>query len=246
MNEDKKIFITIDQKQVEVTFGVNLVNALRGCGVAVPTLCWSPEIETCLGTCRVCTVKINGREGAACTRVTEPGMMIEVETAELRDLRAGLVEMLFSEGNHFCPGCEKSGDCELQGAAYNMGMTHSRFPYRFSHYDLDYRGKNLLLERNRCIHCKRCTDLFVNDDNQKVFSFIGKGHETQVMMDLDLEAKLTEHKCHEAVRLCPVGAIIFKGQGFDRPLGTRTYDRTSDQTSGRTSDLNDFNKEETK
>ncbi len=235
MSKNKKISITVDQKQVEVTSGANLVDALRFCGVQVPTLCWSPEIEPCLGTCRVCTVKINGREGAACTRIAEAGMVVEVETPELRDLRAGLVEMLFSEGNHFCPGCEKSGDCELQGAAYQMAMTHSRFPYQFSHYDLDYRGKKLLLERNRCIHCKRCTDLFVDDNNQKVFSFVGKGHETRVMIDLDLEAALPEHKCQEAVKLCPVGAIIYKGQGFDRPIGSRMFDHV-DTPRGATQD----------
>lgn len=239
MSKNKKILMTVDQKPIEVTEGANLVEALRIHGITVPTLCWSPGIEPCLGTCRVCTIKINGREGAACTRVTEVGMVIEVDSPELRDLRVGLVEMLFSEGNHFCPGCEKSGDCELQGTAYEMGMTHSRFPYQFSHYDLDYRGKNLLLERNRCIHCKRCTELFVDDENRKVFSFIGKGKETRVMMDFELEAKLPEHKCHEAVNLCPVGAIIFKGQGFDRPIGTRRYDQT-----GASNDSSDSSDEE--
>ncbi len=224
MSDVKMISIFVDQQKIDVAEGTNLVDALRLHRISIPTLCWSPGIEPCLGTCRVCTIKINGREGAACTRVAEAGMQIECQTSELNDLRLGLVEMLFSEGNHFCPGCEKSGDCELQGIAYEMGMTHSRFPYRFTHYDLDYRGEKLVLERNRCIHCKRCTDLFVDDQNRKVFSFINKGKNTQVMMDLELEAKLPIHKCQEAVQLCPVGAIIFKGQGFDRPIGTRKYD----------------------
>jgi NADH dehydrogenase/NADH:ubiquinone oxidoreductase subunit G len=214
----------VDGKQIEIAQGTNLVDALRLHGFSIPTLCWSPGIEPCLGTCRVCTIKIDGREACACTRVAEPDMVIECETAGLSALRLGLIEMLFAEGNHFCPGCEKSGDCELQGTAYEMGMTHSRFPYQFSHYDLDYRGTRLLLERNRCIHCKRCTDLFVDDENRKVFSFVGKGKDTRVMMNLALEAKLSPHKCREAAMLCPVGAIIFKGQGFDRPMGTRRYD----------------------
>lgn len=231
MSEANMIVIKVDGQTISVPEGINLIDALNRQGISVPTLCWSPGIEPCLGTCRVCTVKINGREGAACTRVTEKGMELICDTPELNDLRLALVEMLFMEGNHFCPGCEKSGDCELQGAAYKMGMTHSRFPYRFSHYELDYRGKKLLLERNRCIHCKRCTDLFVDDKNRKVFSFVNKGKETRVMMDLNLESELSDHKCKEAVQLCPVGAIIFKGQGFDRPIGTRKYDRVGLPTS---------------
>ncbi|PWU22558.1 MAG: NADP oxidoreductase, partial [Bdellovibrio sp.] len=73
-------------------------------------------------------------------------------------------------------------------------------------------------------HCKRCTDLFVDDKGRKVFRFMGKGHETRVEMDLELEAEMSIHKKKEASSLCPTGAIIFKGQGFDRPVGTRKYD----------------------
>lgn len=218
------ISIEVDGRQIDVVEGASLVDALRVHGVDIPTLCWSSELAQALGTCRVCTVRVNGREACACTLVATPGMVIECDTAGLRDLRLGVVELLFVEGNHFCPGCEKSGDCQLQGTAYALGMTHARFPYRFSHYDLDYRGNRLLLERNRCIHCKRCTDLFVDDHGRKVFSFIGKGKDTRVMMHLGLEKELPLHKCKEAAALCPVGAIILKGQGFDRPIGTRKYD----------------------
>jgi len=224
MSDTKEVSFTLDGKEVACAKGVNLVQALERNGVKVPTLCWSPGIEPCLGTCRVCTVKVNGRETAACALKVEPGMRVDCDTPELKDLRQGILELLFVEGNHFCPGCEKSGDCELQGLGYEMGMTHPRWPYRFTHYELDYRGVHLLLERNRCIHCKRCTDLFTDDDGRKVFSFNGKGKDTRVEMDLALEAKLPPHKCREAAALCPVGAIIVKGQGFDRPIGTRRYD----------------------
>jgi [NiFe] hydrogenase diaphorase moiety small subunit len=224
MSEVKKVSFTVDGKPAAAIAGVNVVEALRENGITVPTLCWIDGMDSCLGTCRVCTVRINGKETASCSQTIAEGMVIECETEELNDLRKGVVELLFVEGNHFCPACEKSGDCDLQGTAYALGMTHPRFPYRFSHYDLDFRGVHLLLERNRCIHCKRCTDAFVDDDNNKVFSFVGKGKETRVQMDMSLEAKLPDHKREEAMRLCPVGAIIFKGKGFDRPIGTRRYD----------------------
>jgi [NiFe] hydrogenase diaphorase moiety small subunit len=225
LTDVEHIAVSIDGKEFKLPKGINLVDALRLTGTQIPTLCWSKEIEPCLGTCRVCMVKINGRETAACTRTVDDGMVITCQTAELQDLRKGIVEMLFTEENHYCPGCEKSGDCELQAIAYEMEMTHSRYSYQFSHYDLDYRGKHLLLERNRCIHCKRCTELFVDDHDRKVFSFVGKGKETRVVMDLELERSLSPHKCQEAAQLCPVGAIIVKGKGFDRPIGTRKNDR---------------------
>jgi len=228
MSDIKKVRFSLDGKHAESHQGVNLVQAIEENGAHVPTLCWSPGIEPCLGTCRVCTLKVNGRETAACALKIEEGMKIECDTEDLKDLRKGIVELLFVEGNHFCPGCEKSGDCELQGLGYRFGMTHPRFPYRFSHYELDYRGVHLLLERNRCIHCKRCTELFSDDQGHKVFSFVGKGKDTRVEMNLDLEAKMPIHKCREAAGLCSTGAIILKGQGFDRPVGTRRFDNPPD------------------
>lgn len=219
-----KVSFHCDGKRMQAPAQTTVVEALKLNGEIVPTLCWTPNIEPCLGTCRVCTVKINGRETAACTQIISQDMEIESSTDELKDLRQAIVEMLFVEGNHYCPSCEKSGDCELQGLAYQMGMTHSRFPYQFTPYELDYTGEKLLLERNRCIHCKRCTDLFVDDKQRKVFSFEGKGSETRVQMNHRYEAEMSDHKRLQSMELCPVGAIIYKGKGFDRPIGTRKYD----------------------
>jgi NADH dehydrogenase/NADH:ubiquinone oxidoreductase subunit G len=219
-----KIEFKLDGELKFAPAGVTVIEALRLNGIDIPSLCWSPGIEPSLGTCRVCAVSRNGRDIAACTQILEPGDVIECMNDNLIDTRKGVVELLFSEGNHFCPGCEKSGDCELQNVAYKMGMDHSRFPYSFTHYELDYRGEHLLLERNRCIHCKRCTDLFVDDKGRKVFRFMGKGHETRVEMDHQLEQEMSIHKKKEVVSMCPTGAIIFKGQGFDRPIGTRKND----------------------
>ncbi len=224
MSEVTKVGIVVDGRSIEVVEGASLVDVLRLAGIDVPTLCWTRDVDPPLGTCRVCAVRVDGREVAACTLAVRAGMQVECAAPDLAELQQGVVELLFAEGNHFCPACEKSGDCELQTMGYRMGMTHSRFPYRFESYSLDYRGQRLMLERNRCIHCKRCTDLFTDDEGHRVFCFLGKGSQTQVVMDLEREAKLSEHKCDEAVALCPVGAILRKGRGFDRPIGTRASD----------------------
>ncbi|MBN8540267.1 MAG: (2Fe-2S)-binding protein [Deltaproteobacteria bacterium] len=227
ISSHERVEFLIDGKVASAPVGTNLIDAIRMNGVEIPTLCWSVGLEPALGTCRVCTVRKNGREVAGCTVQIGKGDVIECGASDLRNLRQGVTELLFSEGNHYCPGCEKSGDCELQSVAYDQGITHSRFPYKFSHYDLDYSGKDLMIERNRCIHCKRCTDLFVDDEGRKVFRFMGKGRKTVVEMDLKLEAEMSKHKKKEAVAICPTGAILFKGQGFDRPIGTRKSDSRS-------------------
>jgi [NiFe] hydrogenase diaphorase moiety small subunit len=67
-------------------------------------------------------VKVNGRTVAACTTPAAPGMDVRSDTPELNAQRKTLLQMLFVEGNHFCPSCEKSGNCQLQATAYEMGM----------------------------------------------------------------------------------------------------------------------------
>ncbi|PWU20297.1 MAG: hypothetical protein C5B49_04465, partial [Bdellovibrio sp.] len=146
-DEHHRVSFSVDRKPAVAIKGMSITEALRLNGVEVPTLCYDPGIEPSLGTCRVCIVKKNGREVASCTQAIQEGDVIECQTPELKNIRQGVIELLFSEGNHFCPGCEKSGDCDLQGTAYKMGMSHSRFPYKFTHYVLDYRGEHLLLER---------------------------------------------------------------------------------------------------
>ncbi len=220
----KIVLWTIDGKTHQATEGENLILAARKNGVYIPTLCYL-EGHECLGTCRVCSIKVNGRNMAACTLTVEENMQLEVNTPELQDMRKAIVELIFVEGNHFCPACEKSGDCQLQAVAYAMDMRVARFHYRFSPYHIHYEGQHIILEHNRCMHCKRCTNLFQDDQGFKVFSFVNRGARTRVMIDLEREKLLTPEKLQEAKQLCPTGAILLQGGGFDRPVGTRQYDK---------------------
>ncbi len=220
----KTITLSIDGKIIETQKGKNLVAVIKQAGLSIPTLCYSND-QPCLGTCRVCTAEVNHRKMAVCTLVAEQDMIITIDNKELNDIRQALVELLFVEGNHYCPACEKSGDCQLQGLGYKMGMRVSRFPYRFTPYTLDFRGKWLVLEHNRCIHCKRCTNLFRDDLNHRVFAFEGKGDKTMVKMDLQREKYLSKEKARQAADLCPTGAILFKEQGFNCPIGQRKFDK---------------------
>lgn len=224
----KKIPITINGERHQVLEGQNLVDAIRAGGVELPSLCYYEHIEPPLGTCRVCTVLINGRPTAACTVRVQEGMDVQTESPELSDVRKGMVEMLFAEGNHFCPACEKSGDCDLQGMGYQMGVQISRFPHFFVHRLIDYRPERMIIEHNRCIRCRRCVEEVLTKEGQRVFSFVNRGDETSVAIDYEQEAKLSEEEALRAMHICPVGAILVRGRSLARPRGERKYDQ--DQT----------------
>lgn len=219
----------IDGKKYETEEGNNLVDAARENGVFIPSLCYFKHIDPPLGTCRTCTCKINGRYNPACTEGVKEGMKVEVHTPELVDLRKALIEMMFAEGNHFCPSCEKSGNCDLQHMGYELGISTTRFPHLFKDRLIDYQPKRMVMEHNRCIKCKRCVEEVFTYDGKRVFNYINRGNETRVGIDYNEEAKLNDAQAEQAMNICPTGAIIVRGKSLTKPFGDRAFDMESSQ-----------------
>jgi [NiFe] hydrogenase diaphorase moiety small subunit len=222
-----RITVTIDGKEIRTEPGRNLVDVANENGVFIPSLCYYPEIEPPLGTCRVCTCMINGTPGPACTETVTDGMVVEVNTPQLSDARQAIVEMMFSEGNHFCPGCEKSGDCDLQHMAYELGVKQSRFPHVFEDRIIDFNPTRMIMEHNRCIKCGRCVKEVFTEDGKAVFALRKRGNETRVGIDYKQEARLSDAEALRAMHICPTGAIIVRGQSRARPFGFRRFDMQS-------------------
>lgn len=217
------IKFTIDGKECQGQKGQLLVDAATDNGVYIPVLCHMRDLRPS-GSCRICTVKINGRNMAACTTPIDEGMVVENKIPELEDIRKAIVEMLFVEGNHFCPSCEKSGNCDLQAMGYLYQMMVPRFPYLFENRPVDASAPLIYLDRNRCIFCKRCVRLIKDSEGKSIFAFRYRGAKLEVNMDEKLAAGLTAEQAQKAMDICPVGAILRKEKGYDQPIGTRKYD----------------------
>ncbi len=79
------IRIEIDGDAVTTEKGRTLVDVAAEAGVYIPTLCYLPEHPPALGTCRVCSVRVNGTVTAACAvKVSEGGMRVEVNDPRTR------------------------------------------------------------------------------------------------------------------------------------------------------------------
>ena len=222
--------ITIDGKNIQAEEGKNLVQVAKENGIFIPSLCYYPHIEPPLGTCRVCTCKINGKFGPACTEKVTEGLTVEVNNPELKDTRKALVEMMFAEGNHICPACEKSGSCDLQHMGYELGVSSTRFQHLFKDRIIDFKPTRMVMEHNRCIKCLRCVVDVVTDEGKKVFTYQNRGNETYVGVDYEQEAKLTEEQAINAMKICPTGAIIVRGVSIAEPFGNRKFDLESVQS----------------
>lgn len=218
------ITFTIDGETVQGRPGQTILQAADEAGIYIPRLCAFKDLSP-FGSCRVCTVMVNGRPQAACTQPIAEGMIVENETDKIRHLRQNLVEMLFVEGNHFCMFCEKSGNCELQAMAYRFGIAAPKYPYMFPDRDVDASHPDVMIDRNRCILCARCIRASREKDGKSVFGFINRGIHKRVAVNAEDGLKDTDLKVTDrAAEFCPVGSILKKRVGYVVPVGKRLYD----------------------
>ena len=219
-----EIKFTIDGKECKGRPGQTIIEAAKENGVYIPALC-NYEGLTPAGSCRVCTVRVGGRFMAACTQPVTEGMAVDNTAPDLQDMRMSIIEMLFVEGNHMCPTCEKSGNCELQALAYRFGMMAPRYPYQEPNREIDGSASKIIMEHNRCVQCQRCVRAIRTKDGRKVFAVLNRSGRTKIGLDPELAAKLSDETAKKAMDICPVGAILKKGVGFAVPVGKRKFDK---------------------
>jgi [NiFe] hydrogenase diaphorase moiety small subunit len=217
--------ITVDGVKVPLQPGQTVLQACDEPGVYIPRLCYHPDLPPG-GNCRLCTCKVNGRHGSTCNMAAVAGMVVENDSAELNADRRTLVQLLFIEGNHYCPTCEKSGDCELQAMAYRLGLDAPRLPYEWMPRELDASHPEIYLDRNRCILCCRCVRASRTVDGKAVFGLDGRGIHMRIGVDSaaglgDTDLQATD----KAAAVCPVACIVHKGTAFQVPYGQRRFDQ---------------------
>jgi [NiFe] hydrogenase diaphorase moiety small subunit len=217
---------TLDGVSIEFEAGDTIMDAALRSGAYIPHLCHNPEFEP-HGSCRVCLVELNGRRVSACTQPAAPGMQVDSASKDINDARRSLLQMLFVEGNHVCPGCEKSGACQLQAVAYYTNMLSPHFTHFFPRREVDASHPDFAIDYNRCILCELCVRASRDVDGKNVFTISGRGIGSHLVVNSpsgklgDSDFAATDKAAH----VCPVGAILPKHQGYDQPIGERLYDR---------------------
>lgn len=216
----------LDGKTIPFTEGQTIMDAALAAGEYIPHLCHNPEF-TPHGSCRVCVVNISGRFTSACTQPAVDGMEIDNSSGQVNDYRKSLLQMLFVEGNHVCPGCEKSGACQLQAVAYYVGMLSPRFTHFFPRREVDASHPDIAIDFNRCILCELCVRASHDVDGKNIFAVNGRGIKAHLAVNTP-SGKLGDSAFtaqDKAAQVCPVGAILPKNRGYNAPIGQRLYDR---------------------
>lgn len=216
----------LDGNEILANNGDSIMDAADRAGIYITRLC---DVEGLVpqGSCRVCTVKLNGKPVAACTQPAQADAIIENNTSEIEGYRKDLIEMLFHEGNHMCPMCEASGRCELQAVAYRLGITESsKYPYLEPVRPVDASHPDIVIDNNRCILCARCIRASRDVDKKHIFEYVGRGIHKRIGINAEYlsETNASIDDVAFAIETCPVGCLIRKGEGFFKPIGERQYD----------------------
>jgi len=217
--------IKIDGVEIPFKEGQTIMDAALAAEIYIPHLCHKPGLSP-HGSCKLCTVDVNGRAASSCTMPAAEGQEIENDTPALNEVRKTITQMLFIEGNHFCPACEKTGDCTLQAIGYHLGMLDGHFPQFYPRREVDASHPTLVLDRDRCIMCELCVRASREVDDKDVFAISGRGTKRHLIVNsptgrlADSDIELDDLAAH----ICPVGAILIKDHGYEVPIGRRTFD----------------------
>ena len=216
----------LDGQTIEFQQGDTIMDAALRAGVYIPHLCHNPEF-TPHGSCRVCIVDVDGRQVSACTQPAVKNTRVDNSSDAITKQRRMLVQMLFVEGNHVCPGCEKSGACQLQAVAYFLEMLSPHFTHFFPKRPLDASHPDTVINYNRCILCELCVRASHDVDQKSIFSISGRGINSRLVINSP-SGKLGDSAfsaADKAAHVCPVGAILPKHLGYEKPIGERLYDQ---------------------
>ena len=208
----KEITLTINGKQVTGKEGDTVLQVCQSNGIDVPTLCHLDGLSD-VGACRICVVEVERerRPVPACTHPASNGMVVKTNTPALENYRRLILELIFTEHNHFCMFCGQSGDCELQKLGYRYQMDHVRYPYSFASLPVDSSSDYMVIDHNRCILCGRCIRACSEVVGVHTLDFGKRGWRTMVCADIGQPlGKSSCIACGTCVQACPTGTILSK------------------------------------
>lgn len=217
---------TLDGKNISFKDGDSIMDAALAAGEYIPHLCHNPEFKP-HGSCRLCIVEMDGRLVSSCTQPAMPGASVLNNADKIMQQRRTLLQMLFVEGNHVCPACEKSGACQLQAVAYYTGMLSPHFTHFFPQRSVDASHADCIIDFNRCILCELCVRASREVDQKHVFAIDGRGAKSHLTINSE-SGKLGDSlfSIHDkAAHVCPVGAILPVPGAYSDPIGQRLYDQ---------------------
>ena len=203
--------VTVNGNPVSVPEGTTILNAALAAGVEIPHLCYLKQLNE-IGACRICCVEIEGERNLvpSCNNPVFEGMVIRTNTDRVRRTRRINVELILSQHDCKCATCVRSGNCQLQSIANDLGILDNPYPQDLvtGARALWPRDFPLYRDTNKCIKCMRCIQVCDKMQGVNVWDLSGTGSRTRV--DVSHNRRIRESDCAlcgQCITHCPVGAL---------------------------------------
>ena len=209
VHKEEDVSFTMDGRALTAYKGELLIAAAERAGTYIPRFCYHPRMDP-VGMCRMCLVDVEGPRGAtltpACFAEVTEGMVVDTMNDRVKKAQDGVLEFLLANHPLDCPVCDKGGECPLQDQTLAYGPGESRFIEEKRHFEKPIAISDLvLLDRERCIQCARCTRFAAEVAGDAQIDFAGRGEAVEVATFPSEPFK--SYFSGNTVQICPVGAL---------------------------------------
>ncbi|MGH1330375.1 MAG: formate dehydrogenase subunit alpha [Paracoccaceae bacterium] len=219
------VSLVIDGNPITVPAGTSVMRAAKEAGITVPKLCATDSVEA-FGSCRLCVVEIEGMRGtpASCTTPVSEGMQVHTQSAPVKRIRKGVMELYISDHPLDCLTCAANGDCELQDMAGAVGLRDVRYAPGENHFEArasagdnpqyipaDDSNPYFTYDPSKCIVCSRCVRACEEVQGTFALTIEGSGFNSRVsagMSESFMESECVS--CGACVQACPTATLTEK------------------------------------
>ena len=208
--------VIVDNIEVSVPSGANVLQACEAAGVEIPRFCYHDCLSVA-GNCRMCLVQLEDQRGmapkpvASCATPVSDGLIVHTNNTMVRNARKGVMEFLLINHPLDCPICDQGGECDLQDQAMGFGMDRTRYAENKRAVDEKQMGPLIKTIMTRCIQCTRCVRFATEIAGVEEIGLLNRGEKAEIST---LERAVHSELSGNLIDVCPVGALTSRPYAF--------------------------------